>query len=705
MPHLFRDDEPESTMPWPRQSRLELCPARDARVSFRNAGPAFLLSALVALAFAVDSRPATAQLLLLPEDSGPTSFPVSQLELRYAVPHPDQPALDPLLPIRVELRESEMGWVAPRPGDPTEKVEIGGPRSETVRLGASGLALTLRALVSAIHETGLYGVDVRPASDDIDLETERDLRPAGQDVLHVVVRVGRIGRVRTIAVGDRIKTDWKIDNELHEAIRDDSPLQPASTIDEEASDILDRHVLEDYLHRLNRHPGRRVEAALSPDEEPGSIVLDYRVAEAKPWFAYAQLSNTGTERTNEWQTRVGVVHRQLTNRDDIFSLEYLNGGKDVNGVRVKYDAPFFGPRRPDWMKRRTGDPAWIDWLPREKIPWWGIDRLRWNADFSYGKYEAGRSSIILIEEDAVVSEQIQGGGQLVYEAWQHRNFFVDVFAGLQLRDIRVENKTAPSAAQGDVLLVLPRGGFRAQQINAVSNFGAEFGAEGQVDSTKRDDRERLGRQNVDGYYAKLDFLFGYSTYLEPLLFPNSFRDPESRRSSTLAHELAFGFRGQYAFDYRLIPQASQIVGGLYSVRGYRQSEAVGDSVFVGSLEYRFHVPRALPIMREPLNVPLLGDFRVTPQQVYGRPDWDLTLRAFIDVGRAIRNANGVGDGTFEDDDTLLGVGIGAEFQFRSNLRARVDWATPLLSSAADGPGESLRFGEKSEVHLLFSILF
>jgi hemolysin activation/secretion protein len=110
-------------------------------------------------------------------------------------------------------------------------------------------------------------------------------------------------------------------------------------------------------------------------------------------------------------------------------------------------------------------------------------------------------------------------------------------------------------------------------------------------------------------------------------------------------------------------------------------------------------------MREPMSLPLLGDFRATPQQVYGRPDWDFMLRAFVDVGRAIRNANNVAAGDFEDDETLVGVGVGAEFQFRSNLRARVDWATPLTSTAEDGANKSVQFGENSEVHLLFSILY
>jgi len=664
---------------------------------------------------------AEAQLLATPETSKPQTFTVSRIKLTYseqppssenpADAHSDQPRLDALIPVRVELRKTEAGWAAPLPNEPTQVIEIGGPRSAAVELLPSGLAWTLRAIVSEINKTGLYGIDVRPASTDIDLETEQDLRAEGDTDLQVVVRLGRVSQVRTIALGDRIRDDWKINNELHEAIREQSPIQPLGG-DDGTTPLLDRNALEDYLYRLNRHSGRRVEAALSPGEKPGEIVLDYRVAESKPWFVYAQTSNTGTRRTEDWQTRVGVIHRQITNRDDILSIEYMNGGKEVNGIRASYEAPFFGPKRPDWMKRRTGDPAWFDWIPREKIPWWGVDRLRWRADLSYGRFEASGFSFDdlqsgLVQEDAVVSEEYQGGGQFLYEAWQHKSLFLDVITGARLRYLHVKNKVGPEVGDGEVLLFLPRVALRVQQFTAVSNLGAEFGVEGQILDTDQDERERLGRQDVDGRFAKLDFNLGYSTYLEPVLFPTAFENPESRLSSTLAHEIALGFRGQYAFDYRLIPQTSQVLGGLYSVRGYEQSQAVGDSVFIASFEYRFHIPRALPIMREPVNLPVIGDFRVTPQQVYGRSDWDLTLRAFVDVGRAVRNRNGIGDGTFEDDDTLVGVGFGAELQIRSNLRARIDWATALVPSSADGedPNQTLRFGEKSEVHLLFSILY
>lgn len=651
---------------------------------------------------AADSR---AQVLRPPDELPAHVYRVGVLELRYGTPHPDQPDLAALVPVEVELRKTALGWAAPREGEASETLSLGGPDSPVVDLEVSGLARVLAALVESVHRLGLYGVDVRPADGEIDLSSEEDLRADGRTSLAIVVHTGRIARIRTIAVGSRVKGDWKIDNTIHDRIREYSPLRPAGEGVEGTTDLLDRRRLEDYLHRLNRHGGRAVEAALSPGEKPGEVVLDYRVMEAKPWYAYAQATNTGTSRTSPWQARVGATHTQLTNRDDTLTVEYLNAGlADVNGVSARYDAPFFGPRRPEWMNRRKGDPGWLAWFPREKLPWWGVERLRWGADFSWNRSIAGRSQTLQgLLNDKVRSTQAIVGGHLAYEAFQYRNFFVDLIGGLGVSDLRVENDTSNNL--GEVVLVLPRASVHAERINALSTFTFDTTVEGQVNSIRDGDLAALGRSRTDERYVTLDFNAGWSAYLEPLLRPETWRDPSNETAATLAHEVSVGLRGQYGFDYRLIPQASQTLGGFFSVRGYDQSVAVGDTVVVSTFEYRFHLPRALPVKRQPLRLPLLGDFRVAPQQVYGRPDWDFVLRAFLDAGRAIRNQkpNGGTGSAPEHDETLVGTGVGAEFLFRSNLRLRVDYAVALKDTAPQTK-KATHAGDQT-VHALFSILY
>ena len=693
-------------MHWPLQSRSQLRPkGANAERASPRATRVWLCGIALLGAVGPAAPDASAQVLLMPEDTGVLVFPVSTLELTYATEHPDQPSLEKLLPVEVELVETEFGWAAPRAGETSSTKFVGGPESETIRLEASGLARVMRSIVAALHESGLYGVDVRPSSSDIDLEREVDLRPEERTALALDVSIGRIKQIRTIALGGRIASEWKIDNEAHRRIVEDSPIQATGVADENTTDLLDRHELEDYLFRLNRHSGRRVEAALSPAEEPGGIVLDYRVLESKPWYVYAQVANTGTRRSNAWQTRLGVVDRQFTGRDDVLSIEYLNAGlDDVNGLRARYQAPFFRPKRPDWMNRRKGDSPLVDWIPFEKIPWWGVDHLRWEMDFGWGKSRADRSSTFQgLANDVVTSDQFQYGGRFIYEAFQHRDFFVDIWGGLRLRDSSVRNQQAGDS-RAKALFVIPNAGIHAERINQLSTFGLDLSIQGSVSDIDDGDLDGLGRDGTDDQYAILDFNMGYSAFLEPFLFPEAWRDPSTERTSTLAHEIAIGVRGQYAFDYRLVPQASLTIGGLYSVRGYDQSAAVGDSVIIGSLEYRFHVPRAFPVSREPLRVPFIGDFRAAPQQVYGRPDWDLTLRTFLDVGRSIRNDTSNNQaGPNEINQTLVGAGVGAELLLKSNFRARIDWATALKSTNGDVSNPTEVWD--NEIHVLFSILY
>ncbi len=271
-------------------------------------------------------------------------------------------------------------------------------------------------------------------------------------------------------------------------------------------------------------------------------------------------------------------------------------------------------------------------------------------------------------------------------------------------------------------------GVAAERNNQFSTFEASVSATGGTsigDSTgdQAAFAADLGRSLSDSNYWTLNFDLGVSYFLEPLLFPGSWADPENAWTATLSHEIAIGARGQYAFDYRLIPQSAQVIGGLYSVRGFPNGVAVGDSIYLGTAEYRFHIPRSLPIRRRPVDLPWVGDFRISPQQIYGRPDWDLIFRAFVDAGRSVRNDRQLATGT-EVNQTLVGAGVGLEFVFRGNLRARVDWAhgiyqstecDPNIPATASTPAGTTDFAcvnalqgdidPSGELYFLFSVVF
>jgi hemolysin activation/secretion protein len=205
----------------------------------------------------------------------------------------------------------------------------------------------------------------------------------------------------------------------------------------------------------------------------------------------------------------------------------------------------------------------------------------------------------------------------------------------------------------------------------------------------------LGRTDPDTDPMVLRGGVVQSIYLEPLLNRKKWEDLSTPKDSTLAHELLFGLRGQYAFGDRLIPQAEMVVGGLYTVRGYPEAIVAGDDAVIGSIEYRLHVPRIFDLEHEPPQ--FFGrTFRRAPQYVFGPVDWDLIPKVFFDVGKVYVND----PQPFESDYSLMSVGIGIDIIYRRNLNVRIDWGFVL----DDIPALNVNDGS-NRLHFVATILF
>ncbi|PSM46831.1 hemolysin activation/secretion protein [Chroococcidiopsis sp. CCALA 051] len=109
-------------------------------------------------------------------------------------------------------------------------------------------------------------------------------------------------------------------------------------------------------------------------------------------------------------------------------------------------------------------------------------------------------------------------------------------------------------------------------------------------------------------------------------------------------------------DDPLVPLEQFGVGGLESVRGYRQDALLSDGGLFASAELR--IP------------------------VYRVPERQLTLQVtpFVDFGTIWNEAGrSVDDLTPpEDEDTLVSVGLGLRFQLADTVTARLDWGIPLV---------------------------
>lgn len=561
----------------------------------------------------------------------------------------------------VELVPTDDGYAAAAASDTPEAdagarprpiglalVDVG--RLVPPELSPSAIRAVARAIVARYNELGFGGVRVDLAPDQID-PAGKDVRPDNQTALAFRVQALPITAVTSRAAGDRFDGDDPDNRPEHQHIRERSPVAGKAR---DGDAVLRTRAIQDYVAFLNRHPGRRVDAAVVAADAPDALALRYLVAEAKPWLLYAQASNTGTEQTANWREQFGFVHRQLTGNDDVLSAVYSTAGFDaVHALSGAYEAPL--PNAPRW-------------------------RYRINAAYS----EFVASDIGFTDLD-FTGQSHSVGGELSWNFLQRRNWFLDAFAGLTWQHIEVDNQV--SAIEGTEQFLQPRLGLRSDRLTETERlFGSvelEWNADG-LASTNDDDASRLGRDSVDAQWAILRFNLSAAFFLEPLLNPDAWADLSTPASSTLAHELAFTARGQTVLaEQRTIPQLQMTAGGLHSVRGYDESSAVGDNALILSAEYRFHLPRALAPNPEPGR--LLGrPFRFAPPSPRGRPDWNLLLKAFVDYAHLGNNSPTLGEG----DEDLLGAGVGAELQLMQYLTLRVEWAAALNDVEEQDAGEN-----------------
>ena len=103
----------------------------------------------------------------------------------------------------------------------------------------------------------------------------------------------------------------------------------------------------------------------------------------------------------------------------------------------------------------------------------------------------------------------------------------------------------------------------------------------------------------------------------------------------------------------LLPLEQFTLGGVGTVRGYRQNREVGDNAVVGTIE---------------IYVPLAGD-RISSSK--------LNLVPFFDGGT-------VWDNNSDKTEVLASLGLGLDWQFKEFLSLRVDWGVPLINTSDRG---------------------
>ena len=606
-------------------------------------------------------------------------FEASSISAVYAAgfEHPDLPPAATLNALPITLSETPTGWVQPRVGMPTTTRPLSTLGSGgTERFHESALAVIAEALrASLATDPGLVGHLVRPAAAEIATPwppgraDARDIRQPGNTSLTFEVYRAVVTQVRTVAGGERWEERLRkhpdeslINRSEHADLIDRSLSTPPAG--DAAPPLANRTLFDRATARFNRHTGRRVDAALAPAGGNGALSLDYLVTENRPWQIYAEATNTGTETTGDIRFRTGFSTTQLTDRDDTFRLEYLGAESgSTHAVIAAYETPLVH------------------------------DRLRLRLFGGYNEYTASDVGLFNIGFEG---EGWDAGAELILNVFQRGTFFVDATAGVRVERRSVTDTTF-DVASGETFLFATLG-LQAERLGPTSSLFAtintDIGLPGAT-GLSEDELEGLGRTDASRDQSALRWDAAYSFFLEPLFDRQGFAGLRTPDDQSLAHMLTLRARGQHAFNNRLTPTHQQVVGGFYTVRGYEESLVASDDAVILTLEYAFHLARSLPAAPASTGQLFGRDFRYQRARPFGQADWDLILRGFVDAGFT-RNSRAL---SFEDDESLVGVGVGAEVTLRRNLSARADLGVAL--SDAVGGGDSVDAGD---TRLHFAIL-
>jgi hemolysin activation/secretion protein len=393
---------------------------------------------------------------------------------------------------------------------------------------------------------------------------------------------------------------------------------------------------------LNTLPDRRVTPALRAGVKPGTVDVDLNVEDKLPLHASVELNNRQTANTKP--LRLSATAR------------YENLWQLGHSVTLNYSV---SPQNP--KEAQSGSISYLARLPDD-------DRLSF-------LFSALKSDGVTASGAAVVnSPSTQVSARAVVTLPSRDNFFHTFNGGLDYK----ESKQAVTVPAGDpddppfvdqspIDYVVAAGAYSAtyqgEKSLTQANLDLTLGLRGLGSDQITFDEKRVG--------AKADFVVLKGDVSQTRDFAGGF-------------QLYGRATGQLA-DQPLVPSEQFGLGGLDSVRGYLESEFVGDDGFSGAIELRSpnlatlfaRASDAAPVSKDPPSEPATDPAPAPPPPA---PSFlnELRVFGFVDGGRArLREA------LAEENDRFKAVsaGVGLNFKSFEYVNGSVVLAVPMLAGA------------------------
>jgi hemolysin activation/secretion protein len=389
--------------------------------------------------------------------------------------------------------------------------------------------------------------------------------------------------------------------------------------------------LNDFINLLNLNPDRYISATVSKGAEPDTLAVGYNIYEANPWHYFLQTDNAGTD-DRQWTPRIGLINTNLTGIDDRLTFFYQAPWNsdifDEYSLYGSYDFPIMGPKL----------------------------RLELYAGYSQFDIDGGAGIDFL-------GHGFLYGGKLRYNAFQKDSWFFDLTTSLAHEKSKVTSSLFSGSipGTGEVEMDLWGIGFDIHKRSDMSNTSITFDRVQSVDGSSQKkfwDSATLTGQRTN---AERDFVIhtiaaNHSQYLDA--------DKIQRLTGSLRWIIP---------DERLVPAKMTTFGGMYSVRGYKESRIVADGGVLASVQYEYDLVKHDATQGQP--PPTLGE---------GYEVRKLAPLVFFDYGEAKMEDK---VGTEKGSEELYSVGVGALVEIGENFSGAVYYGYPLESTDTTDTGD------------------
>lgn len=365
---------------------------------------------------------------------------------------------------------------------------------------------------------------------------------------------------------------------------------------------------------LNSNPTRRVTPELRAGEAPGTLDVVLKVEESSPFHASAELNNFSSSATSDLRASATIRYDNMWGRGDSLSLSAQTA-----------------PRRTDDGTVFSGN---------------YLMRLGQGTQLLlYGVYSD--SDIAVVGGTSVIGKGKMGGFRLIQSLGSSEGFYHSLTLGMDYKDFSEDVLLGSDRASAPIkyapLIASWRGDWSGDRSTSNITLSGTFGIRGLGDSWKRfDDKRYMARQSFIA--LKLD--------------------AETTRTFGPDLQLNARLTGQWSPD-PLISNEGFSLGGMSSVRGYFESEAIGDYGFAYQTE-----------LRSPDLAKLLGSDLVN----------ELRFHAFVDTGYVGINQP-LPSQIATRDTWLSSAGLGARLKLFNHLSGAIDAGVPLKSVPESNSGD------------------